>query len=203
LNGAITLDTLASIVRNADARWFIPSESEWYKAAYYDPVAGDYWNYATGTNTVPTSAPPGSTPNSANFYDGSTGFAVTGSPGLPDAQQNYLTDVGAYTASISPYGTFDQSGNIFQWNEASYSLRRGLRGGSWLDYSSNLPASNLDTFSPVDEYSGVGFRVATVVPEPSTAALAVVACGAILRWRRAPILRPFRLSLLRLSAKLR
>ena len=61
------------------AKWFIPTESEWYKAAYYDPVAGHYWNFATGTNTMPTSAPPGGTPNTANFRDNTTGFAVTGS----------------------------------------------------------------------------------------------------------------------------
>ena len=35
---------LNAITRNAGAKWFIPSESEWYKAAYYDPAAGHYWN---------------------------------------------------------------------------------------------------------------------------------------------------------------
>ena len=38
------------------ARWFIPSENEWYKAAYHQPAAqggdGDnYWAYPTGTNS--------------------------------------------------------------------------------------------------------------------------------------------------------
>ena len=57
LNGAITDAALNAVSRNAGAKWFIPSESEWYKSAYYDPVAAHYWSYATGTNTIPTSAP--------------------------------------------------------------------------------------------------------------------------------------------------
>jgi sulfatase modifying factor 1 len=57
LNGALSTAALAATTQNAGAKWFIPSESEWYKAAFYDPAAGHYWSYATGTNTTPTSAP--------------------------------------------------------------------------------------------------------------------------------------------------
>ena len=103
LNGATSDAALNLVTRNAGATIFIPSESEWYKAAYYDPVAGHYWNYATGTNTTPTSAAPGSTPNTANFFDSTTGYAVTHSTSY-SSSQNYLTAVGAYTASASPYG---------------------------------------------------------------------------------------------------
>ena len=35
LNGAITNSALMAITRNAGATYFIPSENEWYKAAYY------------------------------------------------------------------------------------------------------------------------------------------------------------------------
>ena len=39
--------------------FWIPSEDEWYKAAYYDPTknggAGGYWNYATQSDTLPDS----------------------------------------------------------------------------------------------------------------------------------------------------
>ena len=38
-------------------QWVLPSENEWYKAAYYDPTlnsgSGGYWNYPTKTNTAP------------------------------------------------------------------------------------------------------------------------------------------------------
>ena len=141
LNGAVTEAALNAITRNTGATIVIPSESEWYKAAYYDPVAGHYWNYATGTNTTPTSAPPGNTPNTANFYDNSTGYAVTHFTSH-DNTQNYLTPVGAYTASASPYGVFDQSGEVLQWNESLIiGSFRGLRGGAWTVESNYLPAS--------------------------------------------------------------
>ena len=177
LNGATTNAALNAASRNAGAKWFIPSESEWYKAAYYDPVAGRYWNYATGTDVAPTSASPGGTPNTANYYDSITGYGVTGSTSYGNSQ-NYLTDVGAYTASASPYGTFDQGGDVFEWNEAlTGGSFRGVRGGSWVGGSSLLLASYRDSLdAPTNEFINTGFRVAQV-PEPSTAALAVLACG--------------------------
>lgn len=40
--GAYTLNyaTAGVFTKNADARWWIPSEDEWYKAAFYDPAKG-------------------------------------------------------------------------------------------------------------------------------------------------------------------
>ena len=64
INGT-TGTLLIGVVRNANAKWFIPSENEWYKAAYYQPAdkGGDidnYWNYPMRTNDVPFSdQPPG------------------------------------------------------------------------------------------------------------------------------------------------
>ncbi|MEX2316404.1 MAG: SUMF1/EgtB/PvdO family nonheme iron enzyme [Pirellulales bacterium] len=110
-----------SITRNPGARWWLPSEDEWYKAAYHknDGATGNYWDYPTATDAVPYSdQPPGSgapdPSNTANFFknDGiangyDDGYAVTGSTSFVNSQ-NYLTDVGAYTLADSPYGTFDQ-----------------------------------------------------------------------------------------------
>jgi formylglycine-generating enzyme required for sulfatase activity len=102
----------------------------------------------------------------------------TGSTSLVSGQ-NYLTDVGAYTASASPYGTFDQGGDVLQWNEALTSASsRGLRGGSWHGESTGLKSSDRESFDSAAEKGHDGFRVA-LVPEPCTAALAVVASGLI------------------------
>lgn len=144
-----------SIVRNAEATIFLTSEDEWYKAAYYDAVSTSYFNYPMGTDTLPTCAAPSATGNTANCWYSSV---------------QTVTDVGAYTGSPSPYGTFDQGGNVFEWNEAIISgTRRGLRGGSFGGTADTLSVSyRFD--NPLGEFASVGFRVA-MIPEPSTALL--------------------------------
>ena len=42
-----------SITRNAGATVFLPSENEWYKAAYYNPATSSYFQYPTSSNTAP------------------------------------------------------------------------------------------------------------------------------------------------------
>lgn len=41
------------LIKNANARYWIPSLDEWYKAAYYDSKNKKYWNYATQNDTNP------------------------------------------------------------------------------------------------------------------------------------------------------
>jgi formylglycine-generating enzyme required for sulfatase activity len=200
LNGATSSDLMA-VTRNVGATWFIPTENEWYKAAYHQPAAqgGDsdnYWAYPMKTNSVPYSdQPPGATPDNTrvgNFNsDDSTangyndGFAITGSTSY-STSQNYLTDVGAYTSSPSYYGTFDQGGNVKEWNEAVInSSNRGVRGGDWLDSFNLLSSSYRSSFVfPASENSFSGFRVASI-PEPTSMFLgALTAFGLLLRRRR-------------------
>ena len=137
--GAYTLDGAVSgvtISKNVGATVWIPSENEWYKAAYYDPNkggagVGGYWAQATQSNTVTGNTV--GVADSANYYDGD----YVGYPGLA------LTDGGAYGLnSQSAYGTNDQAGNVLEWNDAVIGSSRGLRGGSWNLNSSYLPASS-------------------------------------------------------------
>jgi formylglycine-generating enzyme required for sulfatase activity len=173
--GAYTLGALggdgvpingSSITRNPAARWWLPSESEWYKAAYHknDGVTGNYWNFATRSNSQPSSDPPPGGSNSANFG------LVLGT----------VTDVGAYLGSPSPYGTFDQAGNVWEWNERLIGGERVTRGGSYSGTSSSLLASTGVTISPTHESAGQGFRIASIpVPEPSTMLLSTAALAAL------------------------
>jgi formylglycine-generating enzyme required for sulfatase activity len=205
LDGAISDAALNAVTRNAAATWAIPAENEWYKAAYHQPAAlgGDtdnYWAYPTGTNGTPYSdQPPGSDAptqsNTANFYvsDGvangyNDGYAVTGTTGY-DFTQNYLTNAGAYTLAESPYGTFDQGGNVIEWNESLIAGSfRGMRGGSWLYGSVDLLSSVWSYISPTYENVNIGFRV-VAVPEPSGLILAALALACLLgrsRFQRSP-----------------
>jgi formylglycine-generating enzyme required for sulfatase activity len=203
-SGVYAIRNGLSETRNPNATYFIPSENEWYKAAYHknDGATANYWGYPTSTDTIPFSdQPPGSgaptQSNTANFEknDGVTngyddGFAVTGSM-IFTRTHNYLTDVGSYTASLSPYGTFDQGGNVIEWNETVYSTflgaHRGVRGGSFFLNSDVLAAST--RFFPPDlsnESEDLGFRVASRIPEPGTGLLGLFAAAGLLLRRRPP-----------------
>ncbi|GAG10088.1 unnamed protein product, partial [marine sediment metagenome] len=85
--------------------------------------------------------------------------------------------------SDSPYGTFDQGGNVWEWNEALIGSSRGLRGGSFNYYDDSLHASHRGYSDPSGEYGLFGFRVSEV-PEPATLTLLTLGGLAILRRRR-------------------
>jgi formylglycine-generating enzyme len=167
-----------SITRNPGAEIFLPSEDEWYKAAYHNAIglsATDYFDYPAGTDVQTVCAAPGATPNTANC------FSVVGD----------LTDVGSYTGSASPYGTFDQGGNVDEWNEAiippgTDPALRGTRGGNVFVGPANLAAAHRGNMGPdiSFENAGLGFRLA-MVPEPGTGLLLVAGLLGLAGWRRA------------------
>jgi formylglycine-generating enzyme len=173
--GAYDLTTAAPGVAPAKtpgAAFYIPNENEWYKAAYYSPNYGGvgvpgYYAYATQSDTAPGNIV-GSTANQANYAPGGV-YSVTQSSSYLSTQ-NYLTDVGAFSGSGSFYGTFDQSGNVFQWNDLDgvAGSSRGLRGGDWDYYFPfYVSSSNSSSNVPSDEFYNVGFRLASPVSGPS------------------------------------
>jgi len=188
-DGAYTL-TPAGIVgntvtRNPGAQFFVPTENEWYKAAYYDPGLGTYFNSPTSSDLAPDSAPPPGSANAANIWEGT--YALTGSATL-ETDFNYLTDVGAYSAAASPYGTFDQAGNVWEWNETIDPVTpqyRGVRGGGWDDGPSLVSKTIPVSIVPSSHGYDYGFRVATSVPEPGQLLLAATGALALaVRGRR-------------------
>ncbi len=181
LNGANTDTQLALVARTANARYVLPSQNQWYKAAYYNGATGNYWLYPTQSNSAPVAeAPPGS--------GGASGSANYGSV-MP--LSDYLTSVGAYANSPGPYGTFDQGGLLFQWTDtlltAYYGSGFAMECSSFESAPSELESTNeIWPWSPESsDYNFCGFRVAEV-PEPSTLCLLVAGVGAILAllWRR-------------------
>jgi formylglycine-generating enzyme required for sulfatase activity len=158
-----------SITRNPGARVFLPTEDEWYKAAYYDPGTDSYFQYATSDNSTPIASGPTGLANHANYNN------VVGN----------LTNVGAYAGTTSPYSAFDMLGNVYQWNEASFSgSARGVRGSSFDSVSGFLDSSINYASFPTDQLSIVGFRVASV-PEPATIMMLALGGVAMLPRNRA------------------
>jgi hypothetical protein len=83
--------------RTAGAKFFIPTENEWYKAAYHDKTAGlaaSYFDYPTGTNAVPgTDVNEATNPgNNANYF-----------------LNDYL--IGSYRRELLPFPLLDRRQN--------------------------------------------------------------------------------------------
>jgi formylglycine-generating enzyme required for sulfatase activity len=199
-DGAYTLDGMMSggmsgnstVTRNPinpntleQTSFWLPSEDEWYKAAYYDPgsiaeTGTGYWLYATGNNTIPTVATATATGDIANPGENVANYA---SGSTWNGQAENLTSVGsAGLQSASHYGTSDQAGNVWEWSEGIEKLAtaRGLRQGSANDPAGSpfyLAASFGNNGRPPDEYYwNAGFRIAAI-PEPGAAALLVIAAA--------------------------
>jgi len=175
------------ITRNAGAKVWLPSEGEWYKAAYYDPRAtsaggppGDdnYWLYATRSDSTPTVATANATGDinnpGANVVNYDRGADWNGQDG------NFTTVGSAGASSDGYYGTADMNGNTHEWNETLIS-GRGYRGGSWNNVY--LQASFRNSSAPANQFADLGFRVASI-PEPSTAVLGMLGVLCCLLWRR-------------------
>jgi sulfatase modifying factor 1 len=177
-DGAYTFGSTTSVsARNDDATIVLPDEDEWFKASYFDPRAGVYYRYPTGTNELPTCAAPGVAANTAKCFDGDP------NQGHPPV---YATEVGGYPGSPSPNGSFDQGGNVWEWNETIISFGRGQRGGSFEYQAAALAASGQAHDDPVSESREVGFRVARL-PEPGRGLLLMTALLTLACVRRASL----------------
>ena len=149
--------------------YVLPSEDEWYKAAYFKSDGSGYTTYAIGD-----------------------GLPVEGTDANYNNANTAPWDVGSGTAENN--GTYDMGGNLYEWGESAFDgtlddlgENRILRGGFWTSDSSFLLSSDRNFNVPRQEIYAYGFRVASisVVPEPSSVGLlALGAMGCMLRRRR-------------------
>ncbi|MBN2445911.1 MAG: SUMF1/EgtB/PvdO family nonheme iron enzyme [Phycisphaerae bacterium] len=164
LNGAIDDTSLMQVRRALDATWALPTDDEWYKAAYHknDGVTGNYFDYPTASDTEPSwqllDPDPGNNATFRNMPDETLGPPY------------YRTVVGAHENSASPYGTFDQGGNVVEWNEtALYQFSRCLRGGMFTLHCYFMGAWTSTSAPPTSESYDLGFRVAEILWGPPPA----------------------------------
>ncbi len=102
----------APIPRSPDARYWIPTQDEWVKAAYFDPnrtgpSQPGYWSYPIARETPPIGGPP------APYGDGESNW---GFGGYFDEHGEYIRrwmiPVVSYPTIQSPWGLFDASGGM-------------------------------------------------------------------------------------------
>ena len=171
----LTGDQNAPLVRNEGAKYCIPNENEWYKAAYYDGAKREYYAFPNRSNWSPHSALLCQEPshNEANY-----GGATIKSSGEGDEEGNFLqiTNVGFYKTSMSPYGAFDMGGNVAEWTESPDVEQEGsehshfydVRGGSWkspYNYYGKVNELESSTHNSVSAYQAsntLGFRIVKV-----------------------------------------
>ncbi len=172
-------------VRGSGARYALPTKDEWIKAAKYCPgCAPAYWAFSTRSNDNPS-------PGSLDLLSSALWSGEFASPSSNSA--NYggranwngssvgnVTSVGS-AGSPSPWGTFDQDGNVAEWNEqvscmAANACGRKFRGGSYrssvgqqLGPNHYLESGLLEELAPMASYSpdwpypqGSEMRMATV-----------------------------------------
>jgi formylglycine-generating enzyme required for sulfatase activity len=132
--------------------YVLPSEDEWYKAAYY--TGSDYSLYANGTDTAP------GLETDANY--GGTGGTYAGpwAVGTGTEEQNK---------------TFDMMGNVWEWTEGAddgvLDDDIAFWGGAYNSTSlSKLQSGDPSFDAPDTVHPAVGFRVAAI-PEPGTISL--------------------------------
>ena len=158
--------------------YVLPSEDEWYKAAYYKPADdGSYSLYANGSDSV-----------ASLTYGTSSGWNYYNS-GYVNESPDYMWETGF--GGQEQNGTYDMMGNVWEWNESAFdgstnnmTAGRVYRGGSSVGSEYYLRSSIRSSAGlAVDDYS-LGFRVAAI-PEPSSVFLFSFGSGGLIFYRRA------------------
>ncbi|WFB35815.1 SUMF1/EgtB/PvdO family nonheme iron enzyme [Kiritimatiellota bacterium B12222] len=170
----------SNLYRNANAMYFLPSEDEWYKAAYYGGSGTTYSDYTTGGDSAPDGID----------SSGDSDFDAVIDDGYNQGGPNDITNAGD---AASFYGTFGQGGNIWEWHESAgngyngvfgpTSENRAYRGGNWLSSEFSLRSSTRYDYAPTSENSAIGFRVASI-PEPSAVLMLILGALGLMYRRR-------------------
>ena len=168
-----------NLYRNKDAFYFLPSENEWFKSAYYNPSNSTYYIYPLGSNSAPTAIGTngGTTAGTAVFAPSI--FQIPAGPAEVER-----------AGGLTPYGVMGGAANVWDWVESAFDgtnstggENRTFRGAAYSQLGILINSSYRQSVAPDTSAADMGFRVASV-PEPSTYALFLLGAGAAYFWKR-------------------
>jgi hypothetical protein len=146
------------------ATFWLPTENEWIKSAYYDvnrygPGEDGYWLYPDRDNDPLIRALPA---------DG----------GETNAGLGVLMPVGQYPNAASPWGLLDLSGGDAEWLETHVNVQ----GGEFRAFRGSMDGGNpgdaSDRLDYISEYSFAsapfGIRLCSVIPAPGAVVIGIV-----------------------------
>ena len=153
-----------NLFRNSLTRYVLPTENEWFKAAYYNPTALD--NGAGGYTSLPNTSGNTRLPPSDGV---AVGLIATGPLDVELAR------------ATSFFGTNGMAGNVQEitetaWDRVNDDPGEGvtLLDGHWQHQRSlDASARQRSSLSPDGGTELIGFRVASI-PEPSTVTLSLL-----------------------------
>jgi formylglycine-generating enzyme required for sulfatase activity len=166
-----------NLYRNKNAKYYLPTEDEWMKAAHWN--GSNLQTYTTIGDVFPLQGN-GTSGTGWNYYNNTD---------LAQYINLYRPwDVGSGSQELN--GTFDMTGNVYEWMESPWNNGdylsgsiRGLRGGSYGHGGEGALASYGGSGCYPDLVnSTMGFRVASV-PEPATLLLLGLG-GLLIRYRK-------------------
>jgi formylglycine-generating enzyme required for sulfatase activity len=177
-DGAYTFNGIDVISeRSPNALYFLPTEHEWDKTAFYEPGAktslgSGWWKNPSASDVYPNSAEVDEFGNVTNPSLHTINFRNTAN--WNGTKSGNLTTVGS-AGNMSHYGAMDMTGNVFEWTLADPTKPDPngwgpytVRGGSFLTYGhADVYERNLTHHDNHNIVSPeVGFRLAAAYIEP-------------------------------------
>ena len=163
--------------RNSQAYYFLPTENEWVKAAYWNGTTLQTYATKVGENLY-----------QGNGSNGGWNFKLNGDWG-PSGPSDGLWNVGSGSEELN--GTFDMMGNAWELTESPYysgdftsDSYLAIRGGS-IQYDTSLfnSAFRMANKASWDSYADDGFRIASI-PEPTSFLFLTLAALGLRRRRK-------------------
>jgi formylglycine-generating enzyme required for sulfatase activity len=177
----IDRDAAAATLDGNNGNWVyvLPTENEWYRAAYRRPDGSGFSDFSNGADDSTQNETPIAKVDDSNadYTEWTTGWNY-------DTKQ--MRDAGFGT--MEQNGTFNMNGNVFEWLEqvvygSDAFVFTAQRGGTAMkDYAFMASGYREGGLRPWQDDYDIGFRIARVVPIPEPMTIGLAMIGGCVAW---------------------